>query len=354
MDWLISVSDKEGTRSDYLVWLSRFLKWTGWRPGDLFSFKREALRQGEPQCEVEAQMKRFHESLRKMGYAGLTRAQAMAALYSFLGSKGYTVKRKLIRLDMSCKLEMRVPSQEEVQLFLEYAKGIKKKLLYTLMTETPCRPRVFAALKWGWLEPEWWTKTVAHVALPREFQPSNQGGPRKFEPVSFIGPKSISLLKQYRESQIRVGKVPLEMAPILSLTYDAIRATVQRDYEDLTALGLLRPSRRAQDGELVEQPVNPKGWRKYGFNVIDACVDISPEWRKMLKGRDLNTEKYYSQENVEALREIYRERIQPKLWSDANAAQNQEEVRTLRTEVEGLRQALRDLEDRFIKQPKAG
>jgi hypothetical protein len=61
----------------------------------------------------------------------------MAALYSFLGSKGYTVKRKLIRLDMSCKLEMRVPSQEEVQLFLEYAKGIKKKLLYTLMTETP-------------------------------------------------------------------------------------------------------------------------------------------------------------------------------------------------------------------------
>jgi hypothetical protein len=46
VDWLISVSDKEDTRSDYLVWLSRFLKWTGWRPGDLLSFKREALRQG--------------------------------------------------------------------------------------------------------------------------------------------------------------------------------------------------------------------------------------------------------------------------------------------------------------------
>jgi len=66
VDWLISVSDKEGTRSDYLVWLSRFLKWTGWKPADIFTFKREAMRQGEPQCEVEAQYKRFHESLRKM------------------------------------------------------------------------------------------------------------------------------------------------------------------------------------------------------------------------------------------------------------------------------------------------
>ncbi len=56
IDCLISVSDKEGTRSDYLVWLSRFLKWTGWKPADIFTFKREAMRQGEPQCEVEAQL----------------------------------------------------------------------------------------------------------------------------------------------------------------------------------------------------------------------------------------------------------------------------------------------------------
>jgi hypothetical protein len=205
IDWLISVSDKEGTRSDYLVWLSRFLKWTGWKPADIFTFKREAMRQGEPQCEVEAQYKRFHESLRKMGYAGLTKAQAMAALYSFLGSRGYTVKRRLVRLDMSCKLEMRVPTQEEVDLFLEYAKGIKKKLLYTMMKDIPCRPRVFAALKWGWLEPEWWTKPAAHIALPREFRPSSQGGPRKFEPVCFIGPKSIKLLQEYREAKIRIA-----------------------------------------------------------------------------------------------------------------------------------------------------
>jgi len=87
VDWLISVLEKKGTRSDYLMWLARFLRWTGWRPGDVFQFKREALRRGESQCEVEAQMKRFHESLRKMKYAGLTRAQAMAALYSFLGSQ---------------------------------------------------------------------------------------------------------------------------------------------------------------------------------------------------------------------------------------------------------------------------
>lgn len=205
------------------------------------------------------------------------------------------------------------------------------------MTETPCRPRVFAALKWGWLEPEWWTKTAAHILLPREFRPSSQGGPRKFEPVSFIGPKSVSLLQQYREAKIRAGKVPLDTENILFLTYDAVCAAVQRDYEDLTRLGLLRASKRDQEGDLTEQPINPKGWRKYGFNVIDACVDISPEWRKMLKGRDLNTEKYYSKENVEKLREIYLTKIYPKLWTDTASFQNAEELAQLREEFAKLK-----------------
>jgi hypothetical protein len=146
VDWLIGVSEKPGTRQDYLNWLGRFLKWTGWGPGRVFDLKREALMRGEPLCEVETQIRRFNEALRRMGYAGLTRAQGISAIYSYVSSGGYTIKRKLVRFDLGTKMEMRVPTQQEVESFIQYASTIEKKLMYTMQVEAPCRPRVFTAV----------------------------------------------------------------------------------------------------------------------------------------------------------------------------------------------------------------
>jgi hypothetical protein len=345
IDWLIGVSDKTSTREDYLIWLARFLKWTGWPTDRMFELKREALMRGEPVCEVETQIRRFNEALRRMGYAGLTRAQAVAALYSYVGSRGYTIKRKLVRFDMGTKMELRVPTQQEAECFVQYASTTEKKLMYTLEIETPCRPRVFTAMRWGWLEADWWTNDIVHVGLPREFRPGTQGGPKKFEPICFIGPKSILLLKQIREAKIRKGQVPLPTDKILGFTYEAMRAQISRDYLDLVKLNLIRPSRRNEKGELVEQPISAKSWRKYQFNIIDAIPDISPEWRTMLKGRDLHTEKYYSKENVEALRKIYAERIYPQLWSDIAKIHESEQVKVLRSEIDELKLAVRMLQD---------
>lgn len=349
VDWLISCSDRPSTREDYLDSLGRFLNWNSWTPGEVFRIKKEAMKEGEPLSLVEKQIRRYDEALKRMGYAGLTRAQGIAALYSFIGSKGYTVKRKLVRFDMSTKTQLRVPTREEVDLFVQYAKGMEKKLLYTLLTESPCRPRVFLEIRWNWLEAEWWTRDVIHVALPKQFRPVNQSGPKKFEPVCFFGPKAVNLLKQMREAKIRTGKIPLETDRILNFTYDAVRVTVHRDYERLIELSLVRPSRRDEKGELTEQPITPKSWRKYGFNMIDACVDISPEWRKMLKGRDLQTERYYSRENIEALREIYHEKIYPQLWSDTQAPQNMEGLKALGKENEHLRNDLSKLAQDFAQ-----
>ena len=36
------------------------------------------------------------------------------------------MKRKLVRFDMSTKTEMRVPTREEVDLFVQYAKGMER------------------------------------------------------------------------------------------------------------------------------------------------------------------------------------------------------------------------------------
>jgi hypothetical protein len=91
--------------------LGRFLKWTGWATGRVFELKREALTRGEPLCEVENQIRRFNEALRRMGYAGLARAQGISAIYSYVASKGYTIKRKLVRFDMGTKMELRVPTR---------------------------------------------------------------------------------------------------------------------------------------------------------------------------------------------------------------------------------------------------
>jgi len=307
--------------------------------------KREAMKAGDPRSDVEAKLKRYHETLRLMWYAGKSRAKMVAAVYSLIQSRGYTIPRKLIRLDMSDKTEMRVPEQAEVELFIQYAHGLERKLLYTMLTDSPCRPRVFPALRWNWLEPEWWMKDVIHVALPKQFRPKAQSGPRKFEPPCFLGPNSIQLLKQVRETRIKKGKVPLETDRILTMTSGAVVVAVRRDFNHLVKLGLVRASRRDEDGKLTEQPITPKSWRKYQFNIIDALTDISPEWRKMLKGRDLQTERYYSAPNIEALRTIYREKIYPRLYANANGP-NPEELKAMAKENEELSKRLdgQDLE----------
>ncbi len=120
-NWLISVSERDNTRGDYLEHLARFLAWAGWMPSKIWELKREALKLGEPQSQVEVQIRRYHEALRKMEYAGKTRAKHVAAIYSFIASKGYHVPRKLVRLDMADKYMMRVPEREEVELFIQYA-----------------------------------------------------------------------------------------------------------------------------------------------------------------------------------------------------------------------------------------
>lgn len=333
-DWLISVTEMQRTRGEYLEYAGRFFYWAEWTPQQLFALKREAVKAGEPRGEVEGKLKRYHETLRLMGYAGKSRAKMIAAVYSLIQSKGYTIPRKLIRLDMSSKTEMRVPEQKEIDLFIQYAHGLEKKLLYTMLTDSPCRPRVFPALRCNWLEAEWWEKDVIHVTLPKQFRPGNQSGPRKFEPICFLGPNSIQLLKQIREAKIKRGKLPLDTEHILTMTSGAVVVAVRRDFNHLIQLGLIRPSRRDEEGKLIEQPLSPKSWRKYQFNIIDALTDISPEWRKMLKGRDLQTERYYSKENIEELRKVYRDKIQPRLWTNVATA-TPEELKALHDQVSG-------------------
>jgi hypothetical protein len=185
---------------------------------------------------------------------------------------------------------------------------------------------------------------VVHINLPKQFRPGNQGGPKKFEPIMFLGMKGIAYLKQLRDAKIRSGHPPMATDRILAYNQSAMLAAVRRDFDHLVSLGLIRASRTDETGEPTEQPLTPKSWRKYQFNLIDALTDISPEWRKMLKGRDLQTELYYSKENIESLRTIYRERIYPRLWTSPTAY-TAEDVKALRQEIEGLKTKMEILEN---------
>ncbi len=155
-------------------------------------------------------------------------------------------------------------------------------------------------------------------------------------------------MKQVREARrIRTRTVPAATDRILPYTQDAAQIAVNRDFNHLVQLGLIRPTRKDQENKPLEQPISPKSWRKYQFNIIDSLTDISPEWRLMLKGRDLRTERYYSKENVEALRTIYRDKIYPSLWS-SSATANPEEVKALRgsgTDARQIRPIRNDYEN---------
>lgn len=96
--------------------------------------------------------------------------------------------------------------REDVEQFLAYAGSLQRKLVYTSMVESLSRPRVFQALRWNWLESDWHNRNFVHVFLPKQFRPQSQGDPRKFEPIMFLGPKDVSLLKQHRDA--RAGRPP--------------------------------------------------------------------------------------------------------------------------------------------------
>ena len=93
-------------------------------------------------------------------------------------------------------------------------------------------------------------------------------------------------MKQVREARrIRTRTVPAATDRILPYTQDTAQIAVNRDFNHLVQLGLIRPTRKDQENKPLEQPISPKSWRKYQFNIIDSLTDISPEWRLMLKGR---------------------------------------------------------------------
>jgi len=131
------------------------------------------------------------------------------------------------------------------------------------------------------------------------------------------------MLKQLHDQRIREGRPPTPNARIfLSLTRRIMSKTVEIACRRATESGEFPP--RAEN----EEDITPKSFRKSIFNIIDSLEGISPEWRSMLKGRDLGIEKYYSKENIEALRKIYRERIYPAIWgsSGSKKAQTREEL----------------------------
>ncbi len=69
-------------------------------------------------------------------------------------------------------------------------------------------------------------------------------------------------------------------------------------------------------------------------------------YTKKNRHRDLETKRYYSKENVQALREIYRTKIYPKLWSDSAApAENEERIRSLEERVAQYEQVVEAILD---------
>jgi len=112
---------------------------------------------------------------------------------------------------------------------------------------------------------------------------------------------------------------------VFPYTHTWFKQSVHRIFERCVREKAVRASRPE------EQTLSLKSFRKYVFNAIDACRDISPEWRSMLKGRDLGVEKYYSKENIENLREVYRAKVYPRIWKHEEP-----------TRLDRLRQQLED------------
>jgi len=324
VEWFISVGQNEGSRKVYVWWLAVFCLFTGWMPQEIIELKRKALQRGEPKSEVESALRRFYSALCGAGYAKKTSSLAVAACYSFLNAQGFPVPRKLIRMGYGVRKEIRRLESGEVESIISQAGSFERKVLFTVMAECPARTRVFPEMQWGWLEEDWYKRDIAHISLPTRFRPHRRGGSIKFEPICYVGPRGTIMLKNLRDELLRQGQPPTPNARIFPSypTVNSIEYAVKNACVRATKLRILRESKENEEG------ITPKSLRKFIFNVIDSLEEISPEWRAMLKGRDLGVEKYYSKENIEALGKIYREKIYPAIWgsSGSKKAQTREEL----------------------------
>ena len=336
--WFVSIGENEGTRKIYVWWLAMFCMFTGWNPAEILEVKRENMLRGKPMGEVEDALRDFYFTLgtaapppppgrpRKKAYAHKSRSLAVTACYSFLGAHGFRVPKKLIRLSRETEKEIRLLERREIEGMISQAGTLEKSSLFTVMAECPARPRVFPAMRWGWLEADWYERDVVHVSLPKQFRPARGGGPVKFEPICYIGPRGILMLKKLRDELIKKGRPPLPSTQIFpSCPYKVILHSMGSAYGRAAMISDVHS--HVVDDEETEK-ITPKSFRKFVFNIIDGLKGISPEWRAMLKGRDLGVEKYYSKENIEALRKIYREEIYPAIWdaSESKKPQTRESI----------------------------
>lgn len=331
-DWLTSAQAKPTTRHNYLTYLTDFVESSGLKPTAMLDLKKKAMMKGEPRSEVEKQIVQWLGSLRTKGLSPNTLNSAQTAVRSFFQWHGYELSRRLMRTDTTLTKYLRVPEQAEVEAMISYAHGQMAKTMMTVMSETCCRPRVFVNICWNWLEEGWETKDVAYIHLPKEYRPSTAGA-RKFEPAPFIGKRSIEALKLWRKYLEKSKKPCGPEDRIFPYTLDWPQIIFRRTFKRAVEAGIIKPSRPD------EQTFTPKSFRKYVFNCIDACRGISEEYRRLLKGRDLSTEKYYTRENIENLRRIYRDDILPKLHPQEAAT-----VEAKRQEAE-----IQKLQDRLAK-----
>jgi integrase len=313
VEWFVSLGENEGSRKVYLWWFAVFCLFTGWTPQEIIDLKRRALLRAEPKSEVENALRRFYSVLCSAGYAKRTCAVGLTACYSFLNAHGSPVPRKLIHMSYGTPKEIRFLEREEIENIISQAGNLEKAVLFTVMAECPARARVFPEMQWGWLEEGWYKLDIAHISLPTRFRPHRGGGSIKFEPICYVGPRGIIMLEKLHDDLASQGRPPTPNAKIFpSFSYpQAINFAVQTACARVTKIGVLRETKEN------EEKITPKSFRKSIFDVIDSLEGISPEWRSMLKGRDLGIEKYYSKENIEALRKIYREKVYPAMWGSS-------------------------------------
>jgi hypothetical protein len=330
-EWLTQIGNKPTTTRHYLGWLAKFCHFAEMTPPQMLKVKSQALKQGQPKSKVESKLILWVGELQKT-YSEPTVNLGYTAVRSFVASSGHSIPPKLIKLGLTLDKEMRVPTQTEIQNMIQYAVGLQQKTLVVLMSECSCRPRVFSNLRWGWLEKGWQNKDVAYVKLPKEYRPTTPGS-TKFEPAAFIGRHSIEALQKLKEFYEAKGKTITDETRIFPPGETWVRVVVHRTYIRTVRQKIIVESKPD------EQTISAKSFRKFVFNAIDAARDISPEWRGMLKGRSLQVEKYYSQENIEALRKIYHEKILPALGTSTIT---DERVKEQEKRIDQLQSVLKD------------
>jgi integrase len=306
-------SDSQNTRVVYKQRFEYFCGWVNTKPQDLINeFDSITTYEGEKgyRKKLERILNAYLLHLSGKYDANGTIRNYMAPVNSFLTFYKIGVKGEIVKDEL--KYHNRDITPTELKAIMEHS-SLRDKTYFKMFAESGLRPHTLSQLKFKHLKVDYEANRVpCKIDIPKEIVKGKTKGH-----YTFIGSEALSLLKAYLEPRRDKATNIIDdeeyiFLPVRGTTRKAMTNSFSTIFRNTAnRLGIrVKPSNNVNRGAKAE--IRIYCLRKFFRN---QAMAMGREVTHFMMGHtlDMNDEHYFSSENVEKLRNLYREKAYPNL-----------------------------------------